>query len=192
MVTSTLLERPEVQSTGLCTPRDAANNLGGGPSPDDALAMERLLENMKRRPWEQVVEQVAALGLGDRIHFAGFLRGADVERAYRMADVYVLSSVSEPFGLTVLEAIQYGVPVILSKTSGVAEVLPAGVLRCDFWDTHDMAGKILAVLRHPELAEHLRQRAYEEIRPLTWDAAARKCLAVYREALSPSAYRSAG
>ena len=140
----------------------------------------------------QVVEQVAALGLGDRIHFAGFLRGADVERAYRMADVYVLPSISEPFGLTVLEAIQYGVPVILSKTSGVAEVLPAGALKCDFWDTHDMASKILAVLRHPELAEHLRQRAYEEIRPLTWDAAARKCLAVYQEALSQPAYHSAG
>ena len=101
----------------------------------------------------QVVEQVAALGLGDRIHFAGFLRGKEVERAYRMADVYVLPSVSEPFGLTVLEAIQYGVPVILSKTSGVGEVVPTGVLRCDFWDTHDMASKILAVLRHPELAE---------------------------------------
>jgi glycogen(starch) synthase len=140
----------------------------------------------------QVVEQVAALGLGDRIHFAGFLRGKEVERAYRMADVYVLPSVSEPFGLTVLEAIQYGVPVILSKTSGVGEVIPTGVLRCDFWDTHDMASKILAVLKHPELAEHLRQRAYEEIRPLTWDAAARKCLDVYREALSQPAYRSAG
>jgi len=139
----------------------------------------------------QVVEQVAALGLGSKVHFAGFLRGAEVERAYRMADVYVLPSVSEPFGLTVLEAIQYGVPVILSKTSGVAEVLPAGVLKCDFWDTHDMASKILAVLNHPERAEHLRQRAYEEIRPLTWDAAARKCLEVYREALSQPEYRSA-
>jgi glycogen(starch) synthase len=132
----------------------------------------------------QVVEQVAALGLGSRVHFAGFLRGADVERAYRMADVYVLPSVSEPFGLTVLEAIQHGVPVILSKTSGVAEVLPTGALRCDFWDTHDIASKILAVLNHPELADHLRQRAYEEIRPLTWDAAARKCLDVYQQALS--------
>lgn len=59
MATSTLLERPEVQSTGLCTPRDAANDLGGGPSPNDALAMERLLENIKSRPWEQVVKEVA-------------------------------------------------------------------------------------------------------------------------------------
>lgn len=131
-----------------------------------------------------VVERVAALGLGSKVHFAGFLRGEDVERAYRMADVYVLPSVSEPFGLTALEAIQYGVPVILSKTSGVGEVVPTGVLRCDFWDTHDMASKILAVLNHPELADHLRQRAYEEIRPLTWDTAAKKCLDVYREAVS--------
>lgn len=131
-----------------------------------------------------VVERVAALGLGSKVHFSGFLRSAEVERAYRMADVYVLPSVSEPFGLTVLEAIQCGVPVILSKTSGVGEVVPTGVLRCDFWDTHDMAGKILAVLNQPELAERLRLTAYEEIRPLTWDAAARKCVDVYREALS--------
>jgi glycogen synthase len=108
-----------------------------------------------------------------------------------MADVYVLPSVSEPFGLTALEAIQYGVPVILSNTSGVGEVVPTGVLRCDFWDTRDMASKIMAVLTRPELAEHLRRTAYEEIRPLTWDAAARKCLKVYREALSQPEYRSA-
>jgi glycosyltransferase involved in cell wall biosynthesis len=124
------------------------------------------------------------LGLGSKIHFSGFLRGAEVGRAYRMADVYVLPSVSEPFGLTALEAIQCGVPVILSRTSGVGEVVPTGALRCDFWDTHDMASKILAVLNQPELAERLRRTAYEEIRPLTWDAAARKCLDVYREVIS--------
>jgi len=131
----------------------------------------------------QLVEQVAALGLGSRVHFAGFLRGADVQRAYQMADVYVMPSVSEPFGLTVLEAIQHRVPVIVSKTSGVAEVLPAGALKCDFWDTRKMASQIVAVLNRPELAESLRRQAMEEIRPLTWDAAARKCREVYREAL---------
>ena len=131
----------------------------------------------------QIVEQVAALGLGRKIRFAGFLRGKDVERAYRMADVYVLPSVSEPFGLTVLEAIQHGVPVILSKTAGVTEVLPTGVLKCDFWDTKEMANQILAVLSHPEMAESLRQQAYHEIQSLSWDKAARKCVNVYREAV---------
>jgi len=131
----------------------------------------------------RVVEQVAALGLGRKIRFAGFLRGKDVERAYKMADVYVLPSVSEPFGLTVLEAIQHGVPVILSKNAGVTEVLPTGVLKCDFWDTKEMANQVLAILSHPEMAENLRQQAYSEIQSLSWDKAARKCMDVYREAV---------
>lgn len=129
----------------------------------------------------QIVEQVAAMGLGTKVRFAGFLRGAEVEQAYRMADVYVMPSVSEPFGLTALEAIQHGVPVVLSKNSGVAEVLHRGALKVDFWDVEQMADKILAVLRHPALGEAVCRHGAEEIRPLTWDEAARKCVGIYRE-----------
>ena len=129
----------------------------------------------------QTVEQVAAMGLGHKFFFTGFLRGQAVERAYKMADVYVMPSVSEPFGLTVLEAIQYGVPVILSKSSGIAELLPRGAMKVDFWDTEQMANKIIALLTRPELAEELRRGGLAEIRKLTWDAAARKCIQVYRE-----------
>ena len=128
-----------------------------------------------------IIGQVAARGLGSKIRFTGFLRGNEVERAYRMADVYVMPSVSEPFGLTALEAIQYGVPVILSKNSGAAEVLSAGALKCDFWDVDEMANKIIAVLGHRELGETLCRCGAAEIRPLTWDLAARRCLRVYEE-----------
>jgi len=129
----------------------------------------------------QIVERVAAEGLSPRVCFAGFLRGPEVERAYRMADVYVMPSISEPFGLTALEAIQYGVPVVISKNSGVAEVLHRGALKVDFWDVDQMADKIIALLRHPALGEVVCREGADEIRPLTWDEAARKCVGVYRE-----------
>jgi len=129
----------------------------------------------------QVVEQVAAMGLSRFFRFAGFLRGDEVQEAYRQSDVYVMPSVSEPFGLTALEAIQWGVPVILSKNSGVAEVLPHGALKVDFWDVDGMADRIIAILRHPQLAEALARSAAAEIRCLTWDKAARKCVGVYLE-----------
>ena len=128
----------------------------------------------------KVIDQVLAMGLGRKVQFTGFLRGREVDRAYDMADVYVMPSVSEPFGLTALEAIQHGVPVVLSKTSGVAEVLTRGALKCDFWDIDRMADMILAVLAHPQLAETLRAHGAREVRALTWDAAARKCVQVYR------------
>jgi glycogen(starch) synthase len=131
----------------------------------------------------QVIEQVAAMGLGQKVRFTGFLRGQEVEHAYRMADVYVMPSVSEPFGLTALEAIQHGVPVILSMTSGAAEVLPRGSLKVDFWDTQEIANKIIAVLSYPELAEQLCRSATMEISTLTWDAAAQKCMRVYQETI---------
>jgi len=129
----------------------------------------------------QTVEHVAATGLGRKIFFTGFLHGQAVEQAYKMADVYVMPSVSEPFGLTALEAIQHRVPVVLSKSSGVAELLFRGAMKVDFWDTEQMANKIIALLTYPELAEELRRQATAEIRALTWDAAARQCRLVYRE-----------
>jgi len=129
----------------------------------------------------RITELVQQLGMEDRVEFAGFLRGEEVEAAYRRADVYVMPSVSEPFGLTALEAVRCGVPVVLSKTSGVAEVLRGGALKVDFWDTERMAKMILAVLEQPNLAEGLRQRGMAEIRSLTWDAAADRCIRLYNE-----------
>ena len=131
----------------------------------------------------QTIEQVAAMGLGRKILFTGFLHGRAVERAYKMADVYVMPSVSEPFGLTALEAIQHGVPVILSKSSGVAELLSGGAIKVDFWDTEKIANKIITLLNNPQLTRRLSRTGLAEIRPLTWDEAARKCLRVYQQLL---------
>ncbi len=126
----------------------------------------------------QVIEMAAAEGIGHKVLFTGFLHGRDVERVFKMADVYVMPSVSEPFGIAPLEAISHDVPVIISKTSGVAEVL-THALKVDFWDIDEMANKIIAVLKHPPLSSTLREHADLEVRSLTWDGAARKCLEVY-------------
>ncbi|HEX7009952.1 MAG TPA: glycosyltransferase family 4 protein, partial [Phycisphaeraceae bacterium] len=130
-----------------------------------------------------VIELAAREGLGAKVIFTGFLRGQDVQRVFRMADVYVMPSVSEPFGIAALEAIRHEVPVIVSKTSGVSEVLQH-VLKVDFWDVDEMANKIIAVLRHPPLASTLRHNADIEVRRLTWDDAAAQCQRVYRDALA--------
>jgi glycogen(starch) synthase len=139
-----------------------------------------------------LVQLVDKLGLKDRVEFAGFLRGADVDRAYQKADVYAMPSVSEPFGLTALEAVRHGVPVVLSTSSGAAEVLKKGALKVDFWDVESMAKMISSVLEQPSLAEMLRREGAKEIRDLTWDEAAKKCIRFYHDAISrkASAFRT--
>ena len=127
---------------------------------------------------ERTIEQAAKAGIGSKITFTGFLHREDVRRVYEMADVYVMPSVSEPFGIAPLEAIAHNVPVIISRQSGVSEVLEHA-LKVDFWDTHDIANKIIAVLRHPPLSKTMREQADLEVRELTWDGAAKKCEAVY-------------
>ena len=130
----------------------------------------------------QVIQQSAELGISDRVLFAGFLRGDELLRVYKMADCFVLSSVSEPFGITALESIINGTPVILSKQSGVSEVL-SHALKVDFWDTDEMAAKILSVLNYDALHLSLRKNALEEIKKSSWQEAAKQCLSVYREVL---------
>ncbi len=133
----------------------------------------------------RMVELAAGMGIGHKVLFTGFLRGRDVDRAFKMADCYVMPSVSEPFGIAALEAIHHDVPVILSKTSGAAEVL-THVLKVDFWDTDEMANKILAVLRHPPLSSTLRQHGKFELHRLTWSGAAERCVASYQRAITPA------
>ncbi len=130
----------------------------------------------------RMIELAANMGIGHKVLFTGFLRGQDIERVYGMADCYVMPSVSEPFGIAALEAIHHDVPVIVSKTSGVAEVL-THVLKVDFWDIDEMANKIVAVLRHPPLGATLREHGAFELRRLTWDGAAEKCVESYSVAV---------
>jgi glycosyltransferase involved in cell wall biosynthesis len=115
--------------------------------------------------------------------FTGFLRGNDVEKVFKMADLYVMPSVSEPFGIAPLEAISHDVPVIISKQSGVSEVL-THALKVDFWDINEMANKIIAVLRHPPLASTLRTHGSFEVKRFNWSDAARACIGVYDQAKS--------
>lgn len=131
----------------------------------------------------QSVSLAAELRIGKYVAFTGFLRGDDVGRIFRMADLYVMPSVSEPFGIAPLEAISHNVPVIISKQSGVSEVL-THVLKVDFWDTDDMANKIVAVLRHPPLRRVLREQGQIELRKLSWRDSARKCKKIYKELIS--------
>jgi glycosyltransferase involved in cell wall biosynthesis len=121
------------------------------------------------------------MGIGHKVLFTGFLRGPDVDRVFRMADLYVMPSVSEPFGIAPLEAMNNDVPVLISKQSGVSEVL-SHALKVDFWDVNEMANKIVAVLRHPPLQKTLREHGRIEVRKLSWADSARRCLEVYQQA----------
>jgi len=127
-----------------------------------------------------MIERAARLGLARHVHFTGFLKGADVERMYAMADIYVMPSVSEPFGITPLEAMKLDTPVVLSRQSGVSEVL-RNALKVDFWDVDDIANKILALLRYPALVEQLTSEGREEISRLRWEHPASVVRDVYRE-----------
>lgn len=125
------------------------------------------------------------MGIADKVTFTGFLRGTDVERMFRSADLFVMPSVSDPFGIATLEAVSYDVPVLVSRQSGVTEVL-RHVLTVDFWDTEDMANKIVAVLRHPPLSSTLKSRAGFELTRLSWNDSARSVEEIYRRLLSAS------
>jgi glycosyltransferase involved in cell wall biosynthesis len=130
----------------------------------------------------RTIEMAAAMGIGHKVLFTGFLRGGDVEKIFKMADLYVMPSVSEPFGIAPLEAMSHDVPVIISKQSGVSEVL-THALKVDFWDINEMANKIIAVLRHPPLASTLRQHGSFEVNRLSWTDAAKACVNVYQQAM---------
>lgn len=133
--------------------------------------------------YRPVVERAAALGLARHVAFTGFLRAADVERAYAAADLFVLPSVAEPFGLTALEAAARGVPVILTRQSGAAEVL-SGALTVDGWDVEGLAGSILALLEDPSRRRALAERVRGEARGLLWQNAARSVQALYASLLT--------
>jgi glycosyltransferase involved in cell wall biosynthesis len=131
---------------------------------------------------DRAVEMAAGLGIGNKVLFTGFLRGEDVQKIYKMADLYVMPSVSEPFGIAPLEALDNDVPVIISKQSGVSEVL-THALKVDFWDVNEIANKIVAVLKYPPLEATLRSHGNFEVRKLRWQQSAQKCLRIYEETL---------
>jgi glycosyltransferase involved in cell wall biosynthesis len=128
----------------------------------------------------QIMQTAAFLGISDRFIFPGFLRGEELNRVYQAADLYILPSVSEPFGITPLEALANGTPVMVSKQSGVAEVL-SHALKVDFWDIDEMTNQILAVLEHSTLQQTLASFGQQEVHKVTWSEAARKVIDVYQK-----------
>ena len=138
---------------------------------------------------QRMIEMAATLGIGNKVLFTGFLRGRDISRVFSMADLYVMPSVSEPFGIAPLEAMSHNVPVLISKSSGVSEVL-MHALKVDFWDIEDMADKIIAVLRHPPLSRQLVEHGNFEIRGINWDGAATRTIRCYDRAIAAASARS--
>lgn len=128
----------------------------------------------------KMIELSAELGIADRVLFTGYLSDEEVKKIYQLADLYVLPSVSEPFGLTVLEAVSNGTPVLLSKNSGVREVL-RNCLLVDFWDVNDMANKIIAALTHTSMRECLIEGSYKELQKISWDEQANKVIDIYNK-----------
>ncbi|HEU5145190.1 MAG TPA: glycosyltransferase [Chryseosolibacter sp.] len=126
----------------------------------------------------RMIEMVATFKMSDRFHFTGFLRGKQMSRVWNVSDVYVMPSVSEPFGITPLEAIQAGVPVIVSNQSGVAEVIDHAI-KVDFWDTDSLADSIMGVLRHKSLSTSLTRNSKKELASISWRRAARQINAIY-------------
>ena len=125
-----------------------------------------------------LMEKAASMGISDKVLFMGFLRGEALDKAYSMADVFVMPSVSEPFGLTALEAMSHSVPVIISKQSGVCEVV-RHCLKTDFWDVDELANKIVSVLNHQSLHNCITQNSISEIRNFSWEEPAQKCINIY-------------
>ena len=126
----------------------------------------------------RTISRCAELGISSKVLFTGFLRGKDIDRAYSMADLYVMPSVSEPFGITPLEALRNGTPVLISRQSGVSEVVNHA-LKCDFWDIDQMTNKMLAVLQYKSLHHELSQNGNREVMRMSWNTAASKCVDVY-------------
>jgi glycosyltransferase involved in cell wall biosynthesis len=134
----------------------------------------------------RLVEMGIDLGIQDKVSFLGYVSDEHLKKIFATADLFVLPSVSEPFGIAALEAMASGVPVIVSKTSGVAELVK-NCLVVDFWDVDEMASKMLAVLKYAPLHDEMRDNSLAEVKRITWDHAAEMTIAVYSKAVAAGA-----
>ncbi len=130
----------------------------------------------------RMIKRVAELGISNKFHFTGFLKGPDVNRMFQMSDVYVMPSVSEPFGISPLEAMRSNVPVIISKQSGVAEVLKYAI-KIDFWDIDAMADSIYGLLNYKALSNFFIKYGQEEVNNLKWENAADGIKGIYESTI---------
>lgn len=127
-----------------------------------------------------MIDKAREMGILDKYLFTGFLSGIDIEKAYKLADVYVMPSISEPFGITPLEAIANGTPCLISKQSGVSEVV-SHTFKTDFWDIEEMANKVISILKYKELHECMRENGLKEVKKFNWDEVADKCINLYNQ-----------
>lgn len=130
----------------------------------------------------QMIDLVAARGISDKFHFPGFQRGKQVYEMLKASDVYMMPSVSEPFGISPLEAMQVGVPSIISKQSGCAEILE-NVIKTDYWDIDAMADAIYSITHNQALYDHLRIEGETEVNEIKWKYAGQKVIDIYRKVL---------
>ena len=131
---------------------------------------------------ENIIRHAARLGITDRFHFTGFLKGPEIRQLFALSDVFVMPSISEPFGIVPLEAMQSNVPVVISKQSGVAEVLQHAI-KVDFWDVDGMADAIYGLCHYEGLSAVFKKYGKEEVENLKWKNAAREVKKVYEEVL---------
>lgn len=129
---------------------------------------------------QELLELAASLGISRNVIFTGFQRGKRWRDAYMIGDLFVMPSISEPFGLTPLEAIGYGTPALISKQSGVSEVIK-NCLKVDYWDVDEMANQITAVVQNDGLKEELHVQSYSEYLRLSWEDSALKLVRLYSE-----------
>ena len=129
---------------------------------------------------EELLELSAKYGISKNVVFTGFVRGKQLRDIYQVSDIFVMSSISEPFGLTALEAAHHGDVLILTKQSGVAEVLRSA-MEYDFWDTNKLADEICAIAKSKGLRETLQSGLRAEYRQISWDDVAEKLISVYNE-----------
>lgn len=132
---------------------------------------------------DAMIELAAKRNIADRFHFTGFLRGKQVYEMLADSDVYVMPSVSEPFGISPLEAMEMGVPSIISKQSGCAEILN-NVIKTDYWDIDAMADAMHALVSYPGLHDHLKEEGIKEIHGITWEKAGKKVIDIYKEVIN--------
>jgi glycosyltransferase involved in cell wall biosynthesis len=131
----------------------------------------------------KMITLAAERGIADRFHFPGFQKGKEVYQMLKASDVYIMPSVSEPFGISPLEAMQMGVPSIISKQSGCAEIL-TNVVKTDYWDIDAMADAIYSILNYPAMYHQLREDGLAEVAQITWDKAGKKVIDIYNQVLN--------
>jgi glycosyltransferase involved in cell wall biosynthesis len=128
----------------------------------------------------ELINMACQIGISNKILFTGKITDEEVHKIYEAADVYVMPSVSEPFGITALEAASHGTPIIISKNSGAKEVIKH-CLEVDFWDTEEMANKIISLLRYPQLSSEMTLNAYKELDRISWKKQAEEVISIYNQ-----------